>query len=111
MARELNRLVGAGRADVYDHRHAAGRNLDGAPGTQSISDIEGQIANAQTAMTSAQTRHAQTSTVLTNFLQSIEGVNDTQVGTQILALQMQLQASLQTTALLSKVSIVNYITG
>ncbi|HLH91919.1 MAG TPA: flagellar biosynthesis protein FlgL [Xanthobacteraceae bacterium] len=86
-------------------------NLDGAPGTQSISDIEGQIANAQTAMTSAQTRHAQTSTVLTNFLQSIEGVNDTQVGTQILALQTQLQASLQTTALLSKVSIVNYITA
>jgi hypothetical protein len=86
-------------------------NLDGAPGAQSISDIEGQIANAQTAMTAAQTRHAQTSTVLTNFLQSIEGVNDTQVGTQILALQTQLQASLQTTALLSKISIVNYITG
>jgi flagellin-like hook-associated protein FlgL len=86
-------------------------NLDGAPGTQSISDIEGQIANAQTAMTAAQTRHQQTSTVLTNFLQSIEGVNDTQVGTQILALQTQLQASLQTTALLSKVSIVNYITA
>jgi flagellar hook-associated protein 3 FlgL len=86
-------------------------DLDGAPGTQSISDIEGQVANAQTAMTAAQTRHQQTSTVLTNFLQSIEGVNDTQVGTQILALQTQLQASLQTTALLSKVSIVNYITS
>ena len=84
-------------------------NLDGSPGTQSVSDIEAQVANAQTAMTAAQSRHAQTSTVLTNFLQSIEGVNDTQVGTQILALQTQLQASLQTTALLSKISIVNYI--
>lgn len=84
-------------------------NLDGSPGTQSVSDIEAQIANAQTAATAAQTRHQQTSTVLTNFLQSIEGVNDTQVGTQILALQTQLQASLQTTALLSKMSIVNFI--
>jgi flagellar hook-associated protein 3 FlgL len=86
-----------------------GANLDEAPGTQSVSDIEAQIANTQTAMTAAQTRHQQTSTVLTNFLQSIEGVNDTQVGAQILALQTQLQASLQTTALLSKLSIVNYI--
>jgi len=84
-------------------------NLDNPPGTQSVSDIEAQIANAQTAMTAAQSRHQQTSTVLTNFLQSIEGVNDTQVGTKILALQTQLQASLQTTALLSKISIVNYI--
>jgi flagellin-like hook-associated protein FlgL len=88
-----------------------GANLDGAPGQQSVSDIEAGIANAQTAMSAAQDRHAQTSTVLNNFLQSIEGVNDTQVGAQILALQTQLQASLQTTALLSKLSIVNYIQG
>ncbi len=86
-----------------------GANLDGTPTTQSISDIEAQIANAQTAMTAAHSRHQQTSTVLTNFLQSIEGVDNTKVGAQILALQTQLQASLQTTALLSKISIVNYI--
>jgi flagellar hook-associated protein 3 FlgL len=84
-------------------------NLDNPPGTQTVTDIEARIANAQSASTAAQTRHQQTSTVLTNFLQSIEGVNNTEVGTKILALQTQLQASLQTTALLSKLSIVNFI--
>jgi flagellin-like hook-associated protein FlgL len=86
-------------------------NLDNPPGTQTVTDIEARVANAQTAMTAAQNRHQQTSTVLTNFLQGIEGVDNTQVGTQILALQTQLQASLQTTALLSKISIVNFISG
>ena len=76
-------------------------NLDDPPGQQTVSDIEGQIANAQSAMTAAQSRHQQTSAVLTNFLQSIEGVDNTQVGAQILTLQTQLQASLQTTGLLS----------
>ena len=88
-----------------------GANLDDPAGQQSVTDIEARVANAQTAMTSAQSRHQQTSSVLTNFLQSIEGVDNTQVGTQILALQTQLQASLQTTALLSKISIVNFISG
>jgi flagellar hook-associated protein 3 FlgL len=95
--------------DSVTERVAA--NLDNPPATQSVTDIEARVANAQTAMTAAQSRHAQTSTVLTNFLQSIEGVDNTQVGTQILALQTQLQASLQTTALLSKISIVNFISG
>jgi flagellar hook-associated protein 3 FlgL len=84
-------------------------NLDNPPGTQKVTDIEAQIASAQTAMTAAQSRHQQTTAVLTDFLQSIEGVDNTQVGAQILTLQTQLQASLQTTALLSKLSIVNFI--
>jgi flagellin-like hook-associated protein FlgL len=86
-------------------------NLDQTNGVQTVTDVEARIANAQTASTAAQTRHQQTSTVLTNFLQSIEGVDNTQVGTQILALQTQLQASLQVTAMLSKISIVNFISG
>jgi flagellin-like hook-associated protein FlgL len=98
---------GAAQYQSVTERVAA--NLDNPPGTQTVTDIEARVANAQTAMTAAQSRHQQTSTVLTNFLQSIEGVDNTQVGTQILALQTQLQASLQTTALLSKISIVNFI--
>ena len=46
-------------------------------GVQTVTDIEARIANAQTASTAAQSRHQQTSTVLTNFLQSIEGVDNT----------------------------------
>ena len=84
-------------------------NLDNPPGTQKVTDIEAQIASAQTSMTAAQSRHQQTSAILQNFLQSIEGVSNERVGAQILTLQTQLQASLQTTALLSKLSIVNFI--
>ena len=43
------------------------------------------------------------------MLQQIEGVPTEQVAAQILALQTQLQASLQTTALLFKTSLVNYL--
>jgi hypothetical protein len=86
-------------------------NLDDPPGSQKITDIEAQIAAAQTSMKSAQDRHQQTSGVLQNFLQSIEGISNEQVGAQILTLQTQLQASLQTTALLSKLSLVNFISG
>jgi flagellar hook-associated protein 3 FlgL len=84
-------------------------NLNNPPGTQTVTDIEAQIASAQSSMKAAQSRHQQTSTVLTNFLQSIEGVDNTQVGEQILTLQTQLQASLQTTSMLSKLSLVNYL--
>ena len=78
-------------------------------GTQSISDIEASLANAQSAMKSAQTQHQQTSTVLTNLLQSIEGVNTTEVGAQLLSLQTSLSASLSTTARLSQISLLNYL--
>src|SRR5262249_50870321 len=86
-----------------------GANLDSPQGAQKIPDIEAEIASAQTSMQSAQDRHKQTSAVLTDFLQSIEGVSNDQVAAQLLTLQTQLQASLQTTALLSKLSLVNFI--
>lgn len=83
--------------------------LAGSSGTQSISDIETSLANAQTAMQSAQTQHQDTSNTLTNFLQSIEGVNTTEVGAQILSLQTALSASLETTARLSQINLVSYL--
>jgi hypothetical protein len=41
----------------------------------------------------------------------VEGVSQDDVGAQILSLQTSLQASLQTTALLSKMSLVNYLSS
>jgi flagellar hook-associated protein 3 FlgL len=43
------------------------------------------------------------------MLEQIEGVPTEEVGARILALQTRLQASLQTTSLLFKTSLVNYI--
>jgi hypothetical protein len=86
-----------------------GTALDGAPGQQKISDISAQIAGAQQSFDAAKTRHTQTSNMLTDLLQNIEGVSQDDVGVQILSLQTSLQASLQTTALLSKMSLVNFL--
>jgi flagellar hook-associated protein 3 FlgL len=79
------------------------------PGTQKIDDIEASLANAQTAMTNAQTRHQQTSATLSDMLQSIEGVDTTTVGEQILSLQTSLSASLSTTARMSQLNLLNYL--
>jgi flagellar hook-associated protein 3 FlgL len=86
-----------------------GAALDGAQGQQKIPDIAAEIASAQTSFNAAKTRHQQTSAQLTDLLQNIEGVSQDDVGAKILSLQTSLQASLQTTALLSKMSLVNFL--
>jgi flagellin-like hook-associated protein FlgL len=82
----------------------------GAPaGVQNITDIESSLANAQTAMAAAQGQHQQTSNMLTNMQQSIEGVDQNQVGAEILALQTNLSASLSTTARMASLNLVTYL--
>lgn len=79
------------------------------PGVQSISDVEASLAAAQTTMQTASTQQAQTQNTLTNMLQAIQGINQDQVGAEILSLQTTLQASLQVTAKLSQINLVNYL--
>ena len=43
------------------------------------------------------------------MLDSIEGINDDEVATKILALQTSLQASYQTTAMLYQTSLTKYL--
>lgn len=86
-----------------------GINLDGQQGAQKISDIEAEIAGAQTTMATAKDRHQQTSAALTDLLQTVEGAPQEQVAAELLALQTNLQASLQTTAMLAKTTILNYL--
>jgi flagellin-like hook-associated protein FlgL len=80
-----------------------------APNTQTIIDIETDLATAQTSLSSAKSRHQQAKATLSDFLQQIEGVSNEDVGAQILALQTRMQASMQTTALLFQTSLVNYL--
>jgi hypothetical protein len=84
-------------------------NLSGQSGTQSISDIEADLANAQTIVTSAGTTNTQTQTTLQGMLSNIEGINQDQIGEQILTLQNSLSASLSVTARLAQISLVNYL--
>jgi hypothetical protein len=97
----------ADRFAAVNQRVASG--LVGLNGQQKIQDIEAELAYAQTTMTSAKQRQQQKQTTLESLLQGIEQVPPDQVASQVLALQTQLQASLQTTAMLYQLSIVNYI--
>jgi flagellin-like hook-associated protein FlgL len=81
----------------------------GAPGTQTITDIETDLATAQTSLTAAKSRHEQTSTTLSSFLQQIDGVSNEEVGAQLLTLQTRMQASMQVTSMLFQTSLVNYL--
>jgi flagellar hook-associated protein 3 FlgL len=84
-------------------------NLAGQPGTQSISDIEAQIANAQTTVQNATTLNTQTQNTLQDMMQGIDGVNQNQISEQILTLQNTLSASMSVTARLAQLSLVNYL--
>jgi flagellar hook-associated protein 3 FlgL len=78
-------------------------------GVQSITDIETDLASAQTSLSAAKGRHQQTSATLNDFLQQISGVSNESVSAQIFALQTRMQASMQTTAMLFQTNLVNYL--
>jgi flagellar hook-associated protein 3 FlgL len=80
-----------------------------APGTQNVTDIETDLASAQSSVSAASDRHQQTTATLSDYLQQITGVSNEDVGSQILALQTRMQASMQTTAMLFQTSLVNYL--
>jgi hypothetical protein len=80
-----------------------------APGVQSITDIESDLASAQTSLQAAKSRHQQASLTLNDFLQQIEGVSNEDVGAQLLTLQTRMQASMQITSMLSQLSLVNFL--
>lgn len=98
-----------GQGQYLALRQRIGFTLNGSPDRQQVSDIAGQLAGAQVALNNAKDRHSQTDTTLQNLLQSIQGAPQEQVAAQILTLQTSLQATLQTTAMLLKTSILNYL--
>jgi flagellar hook-associated protein 3 FlgL len=84
-------------------------NLTPQSGAQSVADIQADLADAQTTVKNAGDLNTQTQTALNDMLQGIEGVNQDQIGEQILALQNSLSASMSVTARLSQLSLVNYL--
>jgi flagellar hook-associated protein 3 FlgL len=84
-------------------------NLDGSAGTQTVTDIEADLAGAQSSMKAMKSNHQQTTATLNDMLQQITGVSNEEVGSELLALQTRMQASMQTTSLLYQMSLVNYI--
>lgn len=83
--------------------------LDVPPGTQSVETIQAELAGSQISLDAATDRHQQTKATVSDMLQSVEGVTNEEVAAKILAVQTSLQASLQTTAKLFQMSILNYL--
>lgn len=86
-----------------------GPALDGPGGVQTIEGIQADLAGAQTSLQAAKQRHLQVNATLESLLSTIEGVSNEEVGAKILSLQTRLQASLQTTALIFRTSIIDYL--
>ena len=84
-------------------------NLTPQTGQQTIQDIQTDFANAQTTMQDATARQTQTQTALQSMISSTEGITQDQVASEILQLQNNLQASYQTTAMLSQLSLTKFL--
>ena len=98
-----------GEAQYAALKQRIGAALNGGPNQQTTADISGQLAGAQVALNDAKDRHDQTSTTLQNLLQRLTGAPTEQVAAQILSMQTTLQDTLQTTAMLLKTSILQYL--
>jgi flagellin-like hook-associated protein FlgL len=84
-------------------------NLTPQPGQQTISDIQSDFARAQTVMQDTSARQAQSQTMLQDMVDSTETVSTQTVASEILALQTSLQASYQTTSMMSQLSLTKYL--
>ena len=84
-------------------------NLTPQAGQQTMQDIQTDFATAQNTMKDATARQTQTQTALQNLISGTEGIDQNQVASEILQLQTNLQASYQTTSMLSQLSLVKFL--
>ena len=84
-------------------------NLPTKPGQQSIQDIQSDLANAQSTMKDASERQKQAKSMLQGVVDSTESITPDEVISQILALQTSLQASYQTTSMLSQLTLAKFL--
>jgi flagellin-like hook-associated protein FlgL len=76
---------------------------------QSLADISTDLASAQVALKDVAARQNQSKLVLQNLVDQTETVSTDQVATEILALQTRLQASFQTTSILSQLNLTKFL--
>ncbi len=84
-------------------------NLTPQGGEQSIAQIGMELGVAASTMSEAAERHKATQVMVQNELGDIEDTNTEETVAKLLTLQTRLQASYQTTSLLSRLSLVNFL--
>lgn len=75
----------------------------------SVEDVITELGFKQRSIEDARERHEATRQVSLDLLQQKEGTDDFEVSAKILRLQTQISASFETTALLSRLSLVNFL--
>jgi hypothetical protein len=76
---------------------------------QSLADIATDLASTQVAMKDIAARQDQSQVMLQSLVDKSESISSDEVATELLALQTRLQASYQTTSMLSQMSLVKYL--
>ena len=97
------------KAQVNALQQRISANLAPQSGQQSIQDMQAEFAGAQTAIKASTDRQTQLKGMAQTMLDPIEGINQDEVATKILALQTSLQASYQTTSMLYQTTLTKYL--
>ncbi|KAA2237579.1 hypothetical protein [Salinarimonas soli] len=84
-------------------------SLDPPADKGNLRDIVADLGYASAALDGAKSRHQSAKVMWENAIAGVEKANDEEVAASILSLQTRLQASYQTTSILSKLSMVNYL--
>jgi flagellar hook-associated protein 3 FlgL len=79
------------------------------PGAQQVKHIHGEIGFATATLKRADERHSQRLNLLANTISEVEDANTEETAAKLLAQQTRLQASYQTTAILSRLSLAEYL--
>jgi len=98
-----------GKAQISALSARVTQALTARTGKQTIQDIQTDLATAQATMSDATARQKQAKAMLQSVVDQTETISPDQVASQLLALQTSLQASYQTTSMLSQMSLVKYL--
>lgn len=99
--------------DARDRYYAlaarVGSAMDVPAGTQQIEAIQTELAGANVSAQAAKKRLAERTPVLQDMIDNVENISNEEISVKLLALNTRMQASLQVTAMLSQLSLVNFI--
>jgi flagellar hook-associated protein 3 FlgL len=86
-----------------------GTAMDVPAGMQKVEAIQTELAGANVSAQTAKKRLTERSPVLQDMISNVEDISDEEISVKLLALNTRMQASLQVTAMLSQLSLVQYI--
>ena len=98
-----------GRDRYFALAQRVGATLDGVNGLKRVEAIQTDLAGAQLSAEAAKERLTEKKTSLQGVIDEIENVLPEEVGVRLLAMTTRLQATLQTTAMLSQFNLLNFI--